>query len=223
MSVPRRTDAIAIPRLLSRGAREIPMRSVQSVATGTTAPVGYEVEFDMELQQQTQWCWAAVSVSTSRFFLADSRWEQCRLVGFERDETGCCSDGTSPGCNHPHPLTAALTRTGNLLRVQARRPAVDEVLVELKAGRPVPVRIGWQPGGDGHYVVISAIAEIEGTYEVTVRDPWEGGQTIYAFSDFLRRYKLTGSATHYYQTRPGTQMPGPMRARSVSSGDGREA
>src|SRR6185295_7189908 len=70
------------------------------------------INFRVSRQLQTEWCWAALSASVADYF-GDDGWSQC-LVAAAETGGACCDDGSSPVCNRPHFLEAALRRVGHL-------------------------------------------------------------------------------------------------------------
>jgi Papain-like cysteine protease AvrRpt2 len=156
------------------------------------------LELTVETQLQSQWCWAACSTSVSHFFDASSRWTQCTVVNAELDQTGCCMDGSSGGCNQPWYLDRAFKLTGNHADRAAGTVPLSAIRSQLDAGRPVGARIGWD-GGGGHFVMISGCLD-DATGILEVRDPIHGTSEI-SIAAFASSYQGSGSWTHTYYTQ----------------------
>jgi hypothetical protein len=155
-----------------------------------------QLPFTTEAQLQDQWCWSAASISTSRFYNAQTTWSQCRLVNSELRVGTCCQNGSSSTCNKPWYLDRALRRTANLNRVESDAVSRADVLAEIESDRPLCARVGWR-GGGGHFVVISGIVgDI-----VTIDDPWEGGRSLMPYDEFRDNYQNDGEWTHSYFTQ----------------------
>jgi hypothetical protein len=184
--------AIPVPRLprvaASLGAHALP--------TGLAAALS----FTMQPQQQTHWCWAAVSSSTSVFYLSSSTWSQCRVVCTALNDTTCCSNPTSPQCNQDGYLDQALTVTGNLSSWAAGQLGFAGVQAEINSQRALALRIGWN-GGGGHFIAVAGYKDTGIQQTVDVKDPWYGDSTI-PYNTLLSSYQGSGTCTHYYYTKP---------------------
>ena len=173
---------------------------VASTRVSLSAPGGAtssNLGFSMQTQLQSNWCWAAVSVSTSKYYLSTSKWTQCKVVNAELTQTSCCKDGSTAACDKPWYLDRALGRTGNLNVVTSGTIAFSVIQTEVNAKRPVATRIGWS-GGGGHFVVIDGYNST--TQSISVRDPFYGSST-YTLTAFTTKYRQTGSWTHTYKTQ----------------------
>jgi papain like cysteine protease AvrRpt2 len=153
----------------------------------------------MQQQLQSNWCWAAVTCSTSAYYLANTPWGQCTLVNAALGQTGCCANGSSAPCNQPWYLDRALQRTGNLGSRASGPVAWEKIRGEIDAGRPVGARIGWS-GGGGHFVLLTGYRSAGSVREVEVQDPFTGRSAL-PLDQFRTRYKSTGTWTHTYLTR----------------------
>lgn len=78
-------------------------------------------------------------------------------------------------------------------------PDPSRVLAELKAGRPVAVRIQWSSGAP-HYVVIYGYRVREGLLEYVVDDPLHGVLSVSDWS-LMHSYLCDGNWTRSYMTR----------------------
>jgi len=107
--------------------------------------------FKVEDQREDMWCWVAVAASVDHYFDPTSTWSQCRIAGAVLGKTTCCSDPDS--CNQAGSLEDALRVVDNLKSVEDGPLAFDDVVKQLRLGRPVCVRIGWNEDG-GHFVAI---------------------------------------------------------------------
>jgi hypothetical protein len=156
--------------------------------------------FTMQAQLQSQWCWAACSTSVSLFYDSASGWTQCTVVNAELGQATCCQNGSTAQCNRPWFLDRALTRTGNLASWSGGTATIAQIRTEIRAGRPLGVRIGWS-GGGGHFVMIAGYRACDPDSFIDVRDPIFGSSDI-ALATFSSSYQGTGSWTHTYYTEP---------------------
>lgn len=160
------------------------------------------LNLNMQTQQQSEWCWAAVSTSVALYYDAASPWTQCKVVNAELGMTSCCTNGSSAGCNQPWYLDKALSRVSHFDHWRGGTATRDEIVAEVKAGRPLGVRIGWS-GGGGHFVVIDGYDEDEQEKDaniVEVRDPIYGTSRLH-YDDFVSHYQSSGSWTDSYWTK----------------------
>jgi hypothetical protein len=137
------------------------------------APTGM-VALDVHVQHQAQdnWCWAAVASTVSTFLAKSSPWSQCAIASAMFPGAQCCEEGSSSACNQRCDLDDALEKTANL-----KSPAVNDqveiadLISELKAGRPVCIRIEWD-SGSGHFAMIrGASTDGSGAGHVMISDP----------------------------------------------------
>jgi hypothetical protein len=156
----------------------------------------------MQTQTREEWCWAAVSVSVSRFYEAQSPWTQCRLVNSELGLTNCCS-GASAACNQPWYLEFGLQRVKHLAVKLGSSVSFADVGSELEARRPLACWIRW-PDGTGHFVVLNGYATDFGATPpaqwVSVQDP-RYGHSDYPYLKFLTSYRKVGTWVFSYFTK----------------------
>lgn len=196
---------MALPEIFERTRQSLGLDSPAGGGPAAElAGVGRTVPFSMQPQKREEWCWAAVSVSVSRFYDAQSPWSQCRLVNAELQLTNCCSNGGTGACNQPWYLEYGLERVGNLSGKSEASLPFDEVGGELDGGRPLGCWIRW-PDGTGHFVVLNGYATDFGATPpaewVSVEDP-RYGHSDYPYLKFLVSYRKVGSWTFSYFTRP---------------------
>jgi hypothetical protein len=156
---------------------------------------------EVEHQKFDQWCWAAVATSVSHYYDAGSTWTQC-LVAAAEVGASCCDDNLPDGCNRWWYLERALARTGNFsFRSESAWP-LDDVRKDLRAQRPVGVRIEWA-NFSGHFIVIRGVhTGSDGLDYLHVSDPIYG--SISQPAEELRNGQYQQQAvrwTHTYQTR----------------------
>lgn len=186
-----------MPSVLQSSIVPLGLSAGAGLAGGGAPPVWQNLSFSMQPQQQTQWCWAAVTASVARFFSVGSAWAQCGLANQELNQTTCCANGSTTGCNQPWYLDRSLQRTGNLKTFAAGTATMNQIQGEITAGRPLGVRIGWANGG-GHFVAIDGCAAPD---LLDIQDPWYGHSTI-DLAHFQTSYQGNGSWTHTYWTQP---------------------
>jgi len=157
--------------------------------------------FRMENSAQSEWCWAAVAVSVSKFYNKAVATTQCGLVeNVLPNVTACCSNPSA--CNKRWYLDRALKSNGNLDRFTTTAEPFSTVERELKAGRVLPIRIGWHPEG-GHFVVISGSDNLLNSELLTVQDPNPAvGNSIIPRSELVNKYLGSGSWTDSFFTKP---------------------
>jgi hypothetical protein len=137
------------------------------------------VNFSVERQVQGNWCWAAVSSCVANYFTPGS-WTQCRVASAEMNAL-CCQDGGSDECDRTHFLERALARVGRFRAVRRVLPR-STVEAELRNGRPLPIRVGWNngaPNGGGHFLAIrgsTPYGPSDTLFELT--DPIYGASSI---------------------------------------------
>ena len=112
------------------------------------------LNFAMQRQGFPNWCWAATTVSVANFYGDRSR-TQCQLAT-EALNPGhdCCAGDASRWCDSEASIVDALQRmnhwtsqvSGNLTDVDAKR--------EIRAGRPIALRIRWRSNFDGHFIAV---------------------------------------------------------------------
>jgi hypothetical protein len=162
--------------------------------------------FEMQRQCQTEWCWAATSVSVSHHYDPESDWTQCAMVNAEKELTGCCEDTAGDDCNRPNVLDRPLSRAEVFDHKERGPVAYDVVRREIDAGRPLAIRIGWDGGNKGHFVVIEGYRSV-GEEWVAVEDPRSGVSDLPVSTLTSGGYQGSGAWTHTYFTRPPTSQP----------------
>ena len=168
------------------------------VAPYLVLPEWDRIDFTMQRQQQPEWCWAAVSTSVVSFFDPGTAWTQCQVAAAEMN-SNCCEDGSTSVCNHWWYLDKALIRTDTFVEMQgAPASGLGPAPAEIRAGRPLAVRIAWS-GGGGHFIVIEG-CQRDGN-RVALDDPWYGASEL-PVNSFRSAYQGNGSWTHYYRTKP---------------------
>jgi hypothetical protein len=179
--------------------------SLKAIVT-TAAPAGgkppkrQDLSFRMQPQTQTNWCWAATSTSVSHYFDHGSTWSQCKVANKTLSMSDCCGGGANGPCNIPYYLDQALTSTGNFDRFADGAEVPAKVRSEIKAGRPLCIRVGWA-GGGGHFLcIIGWIEAANGTLYYVLADPIYGVSRVTL--DTLRgSYQGSGTWTHSYFVR----------------------
>ncbi len=161
------------------------------------APVSTQLSFSMQSQTETNWCWAATSTSVSLFFNASSGWIQCDVANQAWSRTDCCGSGSSGPCNKPWYLDKALSITGNLDRMTSHAESFSTIQGEVKASRPLCMRVGWA-GGGGHFLAIYGwLVGASGTQYCRTDDPIYGRDRV-IFGKLQTSYRSSGTWTHSY-------------------------
>ena len=149
--------------------------------------------FQIEKQTEPNWCWAAVSVSVGRYFFPQSTSTQCKVAATVLSETSCCA--TPDACNKPQRLEPALNAVNTPPNIVTRALTFDEIRKQIDASRPVCVRIAWNGGPRGHFVVISGYQLLRsGAQQVNVADPFYADSTV-DYNDFVASYQGSGQWT----------------------------
>jgi len=159
------------------------------------------VKIDLEMQHQchSYWCWAAVAASISAFYNKRAGFTQCLIANLELHRDDCCGapcgiDDVDYNQSHTLPLNRV-----DCLKAWVRdeRATREEVLKELKAGRPICVRTVWLKGkkrenvlADGtaagaHFV--SLIGYHSDCDMLAIEDPWWGCIKI-GYDQFCTHY-----------------------------------
>lgn len=147
-----------------------------------------KLDFVIQSQEQSEWCWAALSASIVNFYAGNDSLKQCEVVKKVLGRSTCCEDGSSDLCNQQFDIDSALRRLGHLARAQGNQPDFRIVDAEIKAGRPVGVRILWSDGG-GHAIVVYGVTDDR---QVIIADPASANdEAIVPFDGFV--YKDIGS------------------------------
>jgi hypothetical protein len=168
------------------------------------------VSLAMQRQEHSDWCWAAVAVSVSRHFWRDSPWCQCKLARemTKREKPGerrCCAHPfTKPiakVCNQAWYLERALKIVGRLAAPpKARGLTYRQIDKEIRAGRPVCLRVQWGDEPIGHFVVITGCKQSSrGNQWLYIEDSFHGSST-WLYSEFRRNYQY--SLGHWSHTYP---------------------
>jgi len=158
------------------------------------------IRFSQQGQSQTQWCWAAVAASTSLCYDPTSSWTQCLVADAVLSVNGCCGNGRP--CNVPSSLSAALNHTGNQ---QAGSPISGRIsraslCDEIRAGRPVPIRVLNSDGVSAHFVVVTGFDDRpDGDIDLRIQDPW-GPQLLTTSYNDLASGRFGREWTHTYLT-----------------------
>jgi hypothetical protein len=196
---------VPLPELFERTRQSLGLSPPDASALkAKLSGVGRTLKFTMQPQKREEWCWAAVSVSVSRFYDAQSPWSQCGLVNAELSLGDCCSGGGADACNQPWYLEYGLERVGHLSGKLESSISFADVGVELDARRPPACWVKW-PDGTGHFVVLNGYAtDFAATPPaewVSVQDP-KYGHSDYRYLKFLVSYRKVGGWTFSYFTRP---------------------
>ena len=149
--------------------------------------------FQMEKQIEPNWCWAAVSVSVGRYFFPQSTSTQCKVAGTVLSRTDCCAEPAA--CNQPAHLEAGLKAVNRPPNILVRALTFDEIRKQIDQQRPVCVRIAWNGGPRGHFVVISGYQLLRsGIQQINVADPFYADSSI-DYNDFVFDYQGNGQWT----------------------------
>jgi len=194
---------VYLPEIFERTRRHLNLLA-PDIKEADLDGAGKTIPFSMQPQAKLQWCWAAVSVSVSKFYDAQSQWTQCQLVSEEFQPNDCCSNTGSAACNVPWYLEFGLSRVGHLSNKLESTISFGDVGSELDGERPLCCLIVW-PDGTGHFVVLNGYATDFGATPpaelVSVQDP-KYGQSDYHFLKFLVSYRKVGTWTFTYFTQP---------------------
>ncbi len=147
--------------------------------------------FKMQLQEQFYWCWAAVAVSTSLFYDANSKWTQCLLANYQLEQTTCCENGDSLACNQTSELSGALTATGNLSSYTSGPEKFTTIQYQINHGTPLGAVVRWDGDGD-HAIMLTGWSTASGADLVNVQDPWYG-PSVWSYSALAYDYQGTGN------------------------------
>ena len=159
----------------------------------------HQLNYNQQHQEQDNWCWAAVSTSIDLFYSPGNGTTQCALANQIHNQTDCCTNGSSPGCDRTAITGNVLSSLGRLRSQVQRALSFVEVDDELNAAQPVAARIGWSSGGF-HVVVISGNGDTADEM-LTVRDPWNGDWQG-SLASFRAAYLGTGTWVRSYLTQP---------------------
>jgi len=172
-----------------------PARTRTALPPGGGSPT-INVAFNMQHQLRTYWCWAATATSVSLFYNSLSIWTQCSIAAATLSNT-CCQ--TPDPCDKPWYLNEALTKTGNFVNYGTPL-SFSDVEKQLKTGRVIGCRIGWQDSG-GHFVVIHGCRSDAGINYYSIDDP-STGKSETTENGFHTAYLGSGTWTHSFITKP---------------------
>ncbi|MCH2487845.1 MAG: hypothetical protein MK010_08910 [Erythrobacter sp.] len=141
----------------------------------------------MERQQQSNWCWTAAATSVGNYLSPGAGFAQCAIASICLGTNDCCVAPSS--CNRPGRLDTALKAVGRFHRIWAARLSFHQTAREIKADRPVGVRVQWN-GGGGHFVMLTEYFNVVGA--IVVDDP-HYGRSIMRFASFPARHQTGGS------------------------------
>ena len=164
--------------------------------------------FPIEQQEQTEWCWAAVSATADHYFIPGSTLTQCEIASKEFSPTNCC---LNPGaCNQTMQLQKVLKPMGRLESVITSPLSFKEIKDEIRARRPIAVRIAWFDD-KAHFVLICGFTESKSgnSRKLEIADPFYGdvdnGQYFgiweIDFDLFPGAYQQGGSWTATYKLK----------------------
>ncbi len=174
------------------------------------------LNFTLDEQVASQWCWAAVTAGVRNFYsiAGAPKVLQCQVATeiLARATTLCrtISKGSAlipaalrepPAVSHdnnlPEPLDLARYHVLAAINPNPFSNALSfaRVAAEIDAGRPVVVRIGWEPDASkGHYIVISGYGRKNSVDYLYVQDP-EGFSAFAPYAWVLSNYYLQNTAT----------------------------
>jgi|GEM_PF-337807 len=154
------------------------------------APFGdFLPEFKGQKQQQSKWCWAAVCATLSAYYChtgspdpACEPLTQCQIANMHptNDDLDCCSAADHDACNRQHFLSIALEDIGHEHKQESGDRLEYFFMREVRAGRPVPVRVKRRLTHDDgsrtiyHFVIV--FGWDSGSWRVLVWDP--AGRTV---------------------------------------------
>jgi hypothetical protein len=190
-----------------------PSAATQADEAGGASGPEVVTGFAMQTQEQDQWCWAAVAVSVALKYDAATPWTQCSLASALYSGQGnpldCCG-ADCDACNLPQSLSQVFGVTHNMNGAAIGHAiALAAMEGEIRADRPVAVRIGWPPdNSSGHFVAICGVSRgDDGTVYVDVGDPSSDDAATdnlkhMSLSEFSGNYGLVGGSwTWTYLTR----------------------
>ncbi|MFJ6718706.1 MULTISPECIES: papain-like cysteine protease family protein [unclassified Streptomyces] len=148
-------------------------------ATGPAHAEAGQDNISMYKQEKTQWCWVASGLTIAKF------------QGLGSTQTDFCNRAQPYyGCNN-QPATLddmarawgslGMTHPGSALNSAA---TFNQVYTDVKAARPLAVRIGWNSGG-GHMNVVYGFDTSNNT--IGVADPWPDTATYtwWNYNDYV--------------------------------------
>lgn len=171
-------------RRLKRSA----MSSVMAlVIVGTSAATvqaeAGQDQIGMLKQLKSQWCWVASGLTIAKFQGYGSTQDDfCKRAAKQSGEVNCNNYPATLGDMAGAWADLGMKHPGVGL---VRAASFNEIKADVKAGRPVAARIGWQQGG-GHMNVIYAYNTANDT--IGVADPWPGTNTFtwWKYSSYVK-------------------------------------
>jgi hypothetical protein len=162
------------------------------------------IPFDLEMQDVTHtphWCWAAVAVSVARYYNNPRLWTQCDVVCQQLNNDTCCAQPPPLECDLEQSLRPVLKRMGHFdYFVDGPVSFADCVAAIRDEKRPLPIRVEWQDGAGGHFIVVHGVDDEDGE-RLSVLDPWTGGPVVVPHAVVLNSYQNRGQWTHTYYTK----------------------
>ena len=182
-----------------------PTRVVWSGQRQPVAATRQQSCLGLVVQQQlhSQWCWSAASLGVATHYAAATPWTQCTIVNAEFTLQSCCQNGSTPQCNKPWYLHKALLRVGHFDSSLSGTLSFAQVQQQIGQRRPICARIQWS-GGGGHFVTINCWYTsfmAPGDQYLQIADSLYGTST-YEYSQFATAYRVRGTWSHWYKTRP---------------------
>lgn len=177
--------------LAGRGNGEVTLLAYNGyLLMGITGWLAYApppvVSFDLQVQLENQWCWLATASSIASYYQGNAspaKWVQCKLANDLLNQTTCCIDGSTPGCDMPGYPQDALAHTGNLDQHYDVPFGVGHIAEALSFDRPLVA--GMFATNVGHSVVITGIHP---NTTVDVQDPSNGRKSTLSYNTLLRSY-----------------------------------
>jgi hypothetical protein len=163
------------------------------------------IPFSMERQVYTNWCWAAVAASVAVYYGRVCR--QCDIANLELRRNDCCDPPQNPthvDFDVTNIFGSPLNRVDCLRELtRFERATPLQVVEELKAGRPICVRMVW-PDGGAHFLAITGCwFDNRGDLMLTLDDPF-WGPSEFSFDRFSKQYQLLDGRWNdtYYTKAP---------------------
>ncbi len=166
-----------------------------------------ETILDVRIPRQKfdNWCWAAVADGIAQAYGEPAR-QQCQIVSEVLGEPSCCSDDAVVSvCNVPHDMAPALGSHHETTFIDPDHRRFNFIRKEIRAGRPVVVRIDWRTPGAGHVVVIAGYRKKGSIIDLHIWDPRTGERSQVRFGHFVSAYQQRGFWDHSYTTRGNLQ------------------
>jgi hypothetical protein len=157
------------------------------------------LEVDVPPQDQDQWCWCAITVGVSRFFDRTFSLSQCQTAAVVLSRNDACERQTDEDVNRTFALDDALRRFKRLARFEEQRLSFEQVKQQIRAGRPVGVRIRFVESGIAHFTLIRGY-RTDPEPMLLIDDPAHG-ESEWRFDDFVESYKGDGIWRQSYLTQ----------------------